>query len=229
MNSWLSSQCSLELEDGPSLSTRTSSSEWNPWLHVSQGFLWDKFQYLGAFANSAVFLCTDRISHADVLEYSWDAISYEEASRLLQVCLNGTQDQDRGRRYLLELSQCMLAGYKGSPEDGAKKIQGITVPDRRQTRIGYELNSPDGVLGFLRSMPPVGFNPERYLELNRTSLQRALILLGTGRNTGIGRDADGNKNYSDGITTNFPIELKIAHPSRSGVRVYTNQNIGRNL
>jgi hypothetical protein len=123
--------------------------EWNPWLHVSQGLLWDKFQYLGAFSSSAVFLCTDRISHADVLQYSWDAISYEEASRLLQVCLDATQDP--GRRYLLELSQCTLAGYKGSPEDGVKRIQGITVPDRRQTRIGFELNSPDGVLQFLRS------------------------------------------------------------------------------
>jgi hypothetical protein len=148
--------------------------EMTPWLHVSQGFLWNKFQYLGAFGNSAVFLCTDRISHAEVLQYSWDAISYEEASRLLQVCLDGTQDQDRGRRYLLELSQCMLAAYKGSPEDGAKRIQGITFPDQRQTTIGFELAAPYRVLEILRSMLPAGFNaelpagfnPERYLKLN---------------------------------------------------------------
>jgi hypothetical protein len=123
--------------------------EWNPWLHVSQGFLWDKFQYLGDFSSSAVFLCIDRISHTDVLQYSWDAISYEEARRLLRICLDATQDP--GRRYLLELSECTLAGWKGSPEDGMKKIDGITVPDRCQTTIGFEPGSPDAVLEFLRS------------------------------------------------------------------------------
>jgi len=123
--------------------------ELGPWLHVSQGFLWNKFQYLGAFATSAVFLCTDRISDADVSQYSWDAISYEEAIRLSQVCIDATQDL--GRRYLLELAQCALAGYKGSPEDGVRKIQALTVPDRRLTTHGIELNPPDRVLGLLNA------------------------------------------------------------------------------